>query len=145
MGEQRRVPLVEDVAIVGNHALIGGAAAFLLLPALREGLEARLRECGPEAQETMVRTYQALYEVAAGWQAKHAASPAGNREAAVPEPSLVSESWCLSKHAAAMLGVTPRRVRQLVGLGDLTGRLHGGRLEVLEREVLELVERRAAA
>lgn len=144
MGAQRRVQHVVDVAVAGDYVLVGGGAAWLILPALREGLDARLRECGPEAQETMVRTYQALYEVAAGWQAKHAASPAGNGEAAVPEPSLVSESWCLSKHAAAMLGVTPRRVRQLVGLGDLTGRLRGGRLEVLEREVLELVERRAA-
>ena len=59
------------------------------------------------------------------------------RKPAEAPQDLVDMDWVSTSDASLLLGVTPRRVRQLLLLGELAGRRSNGRWQVDRLSVLE--------
>jgi hypothetical protein len=143
------VPRLRGVAVADDVVLIGGAAAFFLAKLLTDGVQGGLEGCldrmgvrGSDARDILVGAHLALGEVGDRWQQARAASPPGSEERQSAGERVASERWLSTRTAADLLGVTPRRVRQLAEGGELSSRLRQGRRELLWQEVLALRELR---
>jgi hypothetical protein len=143
------VPRLRGVAVAEDVVLIGGAAAWFLAKVLTDGVPGglegfmdRLGVRGSDARDVLIGACLALGEVGDRWQQARAASPPGNEEGQSAGQRLASERWLSTRTAADLLGVTPRRVRQLAEGGELSSRLRHGRRELPWQEVCALRELR---
>lgn len=102
------------------------------------------REIGrPDVADAIDRCMAEIREAAQQWREARRASADGSAEVAPAETAPRSESVLLHTTAAAgLLGVTPRRVRQLLGDGSLAGNQTAGRWLVPREAIDEYINRR---
>lgn len=132
--ERPRVVRVGEVAMVGDHALIGGYAAWFLarmIEGFPGGLEPLLARSGvpPERRQAVRRAACALEEAGAAWRLAHAAraSTSGSDEGADRSSAVRSTHGHLgAPEVASILGVSSRRVRMLADEGELRGERDAG-------------------
>ena len=155
MTVERRVPHVREVAVAGDFALIGGYSAWFLARVLAGypgGLERLVARSGlpPERRADVMRALAALQEAGARWQLGRI-STSGSPEVDGTDADVRSKrassrselSLLSAGDVAGVLGVSDRRVRQLVSEGRLTAeRDAGGRLRFERADVAAFVERR---
>jgi hypothetical protein len=118
----RRVVHVASVGVAGDFALIGGRTAWhlgrvLAQPRLRGQLEAMVARLAmpPEDRLDVLRACEALLKAGAEWRAISVSGSAtrarpdeGRHSECVPSGASIS-----AQEAAAILGLSDRRVRQL--------------------------------
>lgn len=148
----RRVPHVQETAVVGDTAILRGRSAWLLARILAKhvpgGLGSLLVRIGasPEDRDAALRAYAALEHVGHEWRQQLASSSDGNPEAERADADLGSEQWIATKDTALLLDRSPRRVRQLAMAGTrhggLPARRVGGRWLFPRAAVLAYRERR---
>ena len=149
------VPSVGESALAGDFALVRGYSAWILWRLLRDfpgGLEEKLARTGVELgrREDVLQAHAVLGCAGALWQHERASSTTGTSEVVSGEEALGSEGdrahHIGARDAAALLGVSDRRVRSLAGASILRGRRdHGGRWLFEVDDVRAEAERRGAA
>jgi hypothetical protein len=163
--EQRRIPHVRELAVVGDFALIGGYPAWFLgrlLTGYPGGLERLLARAGipSERRDDVLRASGALIHVGTAWrldQEGHAGSGSGTAFDEEADPHARSKCGLLpsthqngdaftaareaspflgTSEAAVALGVSARLVRRLASTGALRGqRDAGGRWQFAPADV----------
>lgn len=126
---------------VEGAALVEGAAAHVLAELLAiPGVRHYLRGRPPELQGAIEEAVTAIRQAARAYeQARASASAFGSAETALAEIVQPFEREIVTREAAALLGLTERRVRQLAAEG--MGRRAGGRW-LLDRTAVEEYRRR---
>jgi excisionase family DNA binding protein len=172
--EQRRIPHIRELAVVGDYAVIGGHSAFFLgrlLGGYPGGLERLLARSGIPAErcEDVLKAVAALVHVGTTWQLEQesgSGSASGTRRGAeVGSPVRSSSHDGFSKstngtpsmsaretspflgtsEAAVALGVSTRLVRRLASTGALRGqRDAGGRWQFAAADVAAERDRRVS-
>jgi hypothetical protein len=170
--EQRRIPHVRELAVMGDFAVIGGFSAFFLgrlLTGYPGGLERLLARSGipPERRDDVLRAVGALIHVGANWRLEHeSGSGSGTNVAQEADPHASSKRGPLpsthengvasatpseaspilsTKEVAGCLGVSTRLVRRLASTGALPGqRDAGGRCQFAILDVAAERERRVS-
>lgn len=132
------VPFVECAAIVS------GRVAWVLAPTLRARWpQSLVDQLAPAMRDECLAVRDALLLAALVYQR---ASAGGS--AVVPAVDHVADSgvtdWVTSVEAGRMIGVSERRVRQLLADGRLAGRLVAGRWQVDRGAALGVAAGRAA-
>ena len=120
-------------AFVRNCALLGGREAWLLSRVVRaDEVERRLRAAGfGEAHvEPVMDALAAVHAAGNAWHAEMTERAAARGSAALPQaegppPSPAMTETVTTREAAALLGRSERRVRQLIDCGDLPARRRG--------------------
>jgi hypothetical protein len=139
--------LVRSRAPLGAHGR--GFAAWLFALELERTLPVRLDSLAGSASPELLAQARAaladLREAGCQWQAWRTAADgtAAIKSAVMPTDSRHDD--ISTGEAAAMLGVKPRRVRQLIDAAQLEGRLLGGRWLVSRQSVDMLREARRAS
>lgn len=127
--------------IVRGAILLDPAQAAVVAALLGDGVrvrQARGERIGTEVHELLGE----VETLARAWRAT-----AASGSAAVPEhdiPDLAADDLS-TQEAADRLGVKPRRVRQMIETGRLSGRKHGGSYAIPSAEVELYAARRASA
>jgi excisionase family DNA binding protein len=160
--EQRRIPHVRELAVIGDYAVIGGhSAEFLgrLLAGYPGGIERLLARSRvpPKRREDILRAVGALVLVGANWRLEHeGGSASGTAPGAGPNshapskrdgfssPEQNGKAFTASEaspflgtsEVASVLGVSTRMVRRLTSTGALRGqRDAGGRWQFAPADV----------
>ncbi len=136
------VPFVDASGV----AVLSGMGAFVIASVLsseRRWPRELVDGLAPDARAQVLAAREAVVLAARAFQR---ASAGGS--AVVPAVDYVADSgvtdWVTSVEAARMIGVSERRVRQLLADGRLAGRLAGGRWQVDRASVLDMLAGRAA-
>jgi hypothetical protein len=171
--EQLRVPHVREVAVIGNFAVIGGHAAWLLgrlLSGYPGGLELLLARSGisVDRRGDVLRAVGALVHAGTNWRLEHeAGSGSGTSPSATVAPraplhrvgffpierngevsSAAREASPLlgTTEVASILGVSTRLVRRLASAGALSGQRDvGGRWQFAPADLAAERTRRMSA
>lgn len=114
-------------------APIGGVSAAVLSRLLADRLS-RGVEAPADVVSRLRQDLAALEQAAAEWRAWREASASGS-PAVPPQAAAAGSGVCDTAEAAALLGVTPRRVRQLAGEGRLRAWRRSGRWLVSRADV----------
>ena len=127
MTDAPRVAHVDEAAVAGDFALVGGYPAWFLhrlIEATPGGLEATLARSGVplDRRAGIIQAWQALGDVGARW--RMAASTSGSAEGHPDERRIGSMS---ASDLGVVLGITARAVRLLATAGILAGRREHGR------------------
>jgi Helix-turn-helix domain len=128
----RRVPHVQDVAVVADAAIVRGRAAWLLARVLAHnipgGIGSLLLRVGasPADRDAALRAYAALEHAGELWHAQVGASASGTAATGTTPADLRSERWLTTTEVALLLERSPRRVRQLARAGTLPALLDAG-------------------
>jgi len=127
-------------AAVGEVAVLDGMSALLLLRALGDWRRAVPPGSSLEVVAAVEEAADALRDAGAAWLAGQAARlPAGGSgEGHGKSRASESAAWFSTRETAEVLGVTPRRVRQLRDEGLLSASMESGRLVFEVRQVLAL-------
>jgi hypothetical protein len=160
-GPKRRVVHVQEVALVGDFAVLGGYPAWFLAGVLTRhvpgGIDALIAKSGVRAElrADILRAVDALEEAGAAWRLAQAvagsASTSGSADGELvvgDVPSERGDRQILSaRDAASCIGVTDRQIRALATAGALPGsRDSGGRWWFRAEDVnAERARREAAA
>lgn len=124
-------------------ALVDGVSAHVLDRVLRSpNVEQVLRSLPPWMRSELEATRRAIQRAARDYEARLVAVD-GTAETEVPDVGAPLGHEITTREAAALLGLTERRVRQLAAGG--MGRRRGGRWVLDRSAVLAYAERRRAA
>jgi hypothetical protein len=140
---------------VGGVAIIDGLAAAVLSRALVDWRRAVPVGIAPDDFARVEQAVAAMREAGAGWwegverqrletsQRAEALPPRGSTEVAGKREAAESDAWISTNDAAAILGLSPRRVRQLATSRQLECVMAGGRMSFRRTQVLRRATRRA--
>ncbi|MER5384482.1 hypothetical protein ABT040_30185 [Streptomyces sp. NPDC002688] len=124
-------------------ALVQGVSAHILAQVLAtSNVDRRVRYLPPLVRLEWEATRQAIRQAALDYEAPPIAVD-GSTETEVPEDEALLGHEITTGEAAALLGLTERRARQLAAGG--MGQLRGGRWVLDRSAVLAYAERRRAA
>jgi len=133
------VPFVAEPGV----AVLSGPAAFVIASLLRSRWPAEMVDgLAPGMRATVLAGREAVLRAADAYRV----SVSGSAEAPAVEVGAHSEetNWITSAEAGRMMGVSERRVRQLLADGRLAGRLVAGRWQVDRGAALGVAAGRAA-
>ena len=134
---------------IESAALVSGPSALVLVGFLekhrrewREHAAPLSKGMGLQVADTIESIKRAAdaYRESVGKRASVGGSE--QRKPAEDPPDSVDMKWISTSDASQLLGVTPRRVRQLLLLGELAGRRSNGRWQVSRSSVLDRAEGR---
>lgn len=138
--------MTQRSAAVGDVAVIAGLPAAVLSRCLVDWRRALPPRMAPQDVAAVEEAVSAIRESGAAYiGAVQAArlSPAGSGEGQGKRSGVESDPWITTAEAAALRGVTPRRVRQLANERRLESRMVGGHLYFRRGQVLRLRTTRA--
>jgi excisionase family DNA binding protein len=129
-----RVPVVDEVVVVGDCAIVRGYPAYFIGLAFSDGRMRRdfealmARSCVPlKEREQIMRVFTALAAAGSLWCSSDSGTETGDADCDArtseqrESPSLVFGSVLSASEAALLLGLTDRQVRKLAAAGRLRG------------------------
>lgn len=123
--------------MIVHGIILDGPGCALVAQVIAEGVHRR-RARGEVIGVDLLAQLEEVETVARAWRA---ASASGNPELPQHDESDVTAEYVSTQDAAVILGVSPRRVRQLIADGRLSGRKQHGAWIVSAAEVEQLARR----